>query len=315
MADLSDHFDGQRFFNPWGPSAKGLLDVLRWKLAGGAEPWPARVVDAPAPPLPEMERDRLSATFLGHASLLWRLPGLAVLTDPIFSRRASPFSWIGPARVRPAAFGAAGLPPVDAVLVSHNHYDHLDLPTLRSLAARGVSMAIAPLGNGRVLRAAGFERVIELDWWESVDLAGGRVTLTPAQHWSSRSPFDRNRALWGGFRMEAGGRSAFFPGDTGYGPHFKAIRERLGPVDLAALPIGAYEPRWFMASMHMDPHDAVQAHLDLGARASAAMHWGTFRLTDESIEAPLRGLEAARAEAGLAPETFRILAHGETWIP
>ncbi|HZU53657.1 MAG TPA: MBL fold metallo-hydrolase, partial [Holophagaceae bacterium] len=178
----------------------------------------------------------------------------------------------------------------------------------------GASTVVAPLGNGRALRGAGFERIIELDWWESAELAGGRVTLTPAQHWSSRSPFDRNRALWGGFRMEAGGRSAFFPGDTGYGPHFKAIQERLGPVDLAALPIGAYEPRWFMASMHMDPFDAVQAHRDLGARASAAMHWGTFRLTDEGIEAPLRRLESARTAAGLAPEAFRVLAHGESWV-
>jgi L-ascorbate metabolism protein UlaG (beta-lactamase superfamily) len=314
MADLSDHFDGRRFFNPWGSSAKGLLDVLRWKLTSRAEPWPARIVDASAPPPPELGPGRCSATFLGHASLLWRLPGLTVLTDPIFSRRASPFSWIGPARVRPAAFGLKGLPPLDAVLVSHNHYDHMDLPTLRALAARGASTVVAPLGNGRALRGAGFERIIELDWWESAELAGGRVTLTPAQHWSSRSPFDRNRALWGGFRMEAGGRSAFFPGDTGYGPHFKAIQERLGPVDLAALPIGAYEPRWFMASMHMDPFDAVQAHRDLGARASAAMHWGTFRLTDEGIEAPLRRLESARTAAGLAPEAFRVLAHGESWV-
>ena len=271
------------------------------------------MVDPPAPPLEEIGPDQLSATFLGHASLLMRLPGLTVLTDPIFSKRASPLSWIGPARVRPAALRVLELPPVDAVLVSHNHYDHMDLPTLRALASRRVSTAVTPLGNDRWLRAAGFERVIELDWWESVEVAGGRVTLTPAQHWSSRSPFDRNAALWGGFRLDAGGRSAFFPGDTGYGPHFAAIRERTGPVDLATLPIGAYEPRWFMASMHMDPHDAVIAHRDLGARASAAMHWGTFHLTDEGIEAPLRRLEAARVEAGLAPEAFRILAHGESW--
>ena len=311
---MSDHYDGRRYFNPWGSSAKGLGDVLRWKLGGRSEPWPASVTDAPAPPLPELPEGGMSATFLGHATILLRLPGLAVLTDPIFSRRASPFSWAGPARVRPAAFAPTELPPLDAILVSHNHYDHMDLPSLRALAARGAETAVAPLGNGRRLKAAGFRRVIELDWWESAEIGAGRVTLTPAQHWSSRSPFDRNRALWGGFRLDAGGRSAFFPGDTGYGPHFRIIRERLGPVDLAVLPIGAYEPRWFMQSMHMDPYDAVKAHADLGAAASVAMHWGSFRLTDEGIEAPLRRLEAARREAGLLEEAFRVLAHGESWL-
>lgn len=311
---MSDHFEGGRYFNPWGPSSRGLLDVLRWKLERGAKPWPSRVDDPPPAPLPVIGPTQIGATFLGHASFLLRLPGLTVATDPVFSKRASPVSWAGPARVRRAAFAPEDLPTLDAVLVSHNHYDHLDLPSLRALAARGAGMGITPLGNGRWLKAAGFRTVIELDWWESVEVAAGRVTLTPAQHWSSRTPFDRNRALWGGFRVEAGGRSAFFPGDTGYGPHFTMIRERLGPVDLATLPIGAYEPRWFMATMHMNPADAVRAHLDLGARASAAMHWGTFRLTDEAIEDPLRALEAERKAVGLDPEVFRILAHGESWV-
>lgn len=314
MAKQSDHFDGQRFFNPWGPSARGFLDALRWKLTSTPEPWPDQVQDPPPPPLPAPGPGQLAATFLGHASVLLRLPGLTAVADPIFSRRASPLSWIGPARVRPAAHGPDGLPALDAVLVSHNHYDHLDLPSLRALADRGARTAVAPLGNGRWLKAAGFEEVIELDWWESAPIGGGTVTLTPAQHWSSRTPFDRNRALWGGFHLAGGGRTAFFPGDTGHGPHFALIRERLGPVDLAALPIGAYAPRWFMASMHMDPYDAVKAHAELGAAASAAMHWGTFRLTDESIDAPLRRLDAARDRAGLSPAVFRVLAHGETWI-
>ena len=311
---MSDHFADGRYFNPWGPSSRGLLDVLRWKLERGAKPWPARVSDPTPAPLADLAPGEMSATFLGHATFLLRLPGLAVVTDPIFSVRASPFAWIGPARVRPVAFGPTELPPLDAVLVSHNHYDHLDLPSLRALAAKGTEVAVAPIGNGRWLRQAGFRSVIELDWWESAEIGAGRVTLTPAQHWSSRSPFDRNKALWGGFRLDAGGRSAFFPGDTGYGPHFAAIQERLGPVDLAALPIGAYEPRWFMATMHMNPADAVKAHGDLGARASAAMLWGSFRLTDEGIEDPLRFLEQERASAGVDSSAFRILSHGESWI-
>lgn len=311
---MSDHFDGRRYFNPWGAPPRSFRDVLRWKLTGHPEPWPRSVGDAPAPPLPELGGGGMSATFLGHATILLRLPGLTVLTDPIFSKRASPFSFVGPARVRPAAFDADALPRLDAVLVSHNHYDHMDLPTLKALARRGAETVLTPVGNGRWLKAAGFARVIELDWWESVEIGGGRVTLTPAQHWSSRSPFDRNKALWGGFRLDAGERSAFFPGDTGYGPHFVMIRERCGPVDLAVLPIGAYEPRWFMAPAHMDPFDAVKAHGDLGASASAAMHWGSFRLTDEGIEAPVRRLEEARREAGVEDESFRVLAHGESWV-
>ncbi len=311
---MSDHFEGGRYFNPWGPSSRGLLDVLRWKLERGAKPWPSRVDDPVPAPLPVLDPTRLGATFLGHATILLRLPGFSAITDPIFSRRASPVAWAGPARVRPAALGLEALPPLDAVLVSHNHYDHLDLPSLRALAARGATTALTPLGNGRWLKAAGFARVIELDWWDSAEIAGGRVTLTPAQHWSSRTPFDRNKALWGGFRVDAGGRSAFFPGDTGYGPHFAMIRDRLGPVDLATLPIGAYEPRWFMATMHMNPADAVMAHRDLGARASAAMHWGSFRLTDEGIEDPPRQLEVERKAAGLAEDAFRVLAHGESWV-
>ena len=311
---MSDHFDGRRYFNPWGAGPRSFRDLLRWKLTGHPEPWPRQVEDAPAAPLPTLGRGEMSATFLGHATALFRLPSLTVLTDPIFSTRASPLSWAGPARVRPAALGIEGLPHLDAVLVSHNHYDHMDLPTLKALAAKGMETALVPLGNGKWLRAAGFARVIELDWWESAEIGGGRVTLTPAQHWSSRSPFDRNKALWGGFRLDAGGRSAFFPGDTGYGPQFKMIRERLGAVDLAFLPIGAYEPRWFMAPAHMDPHDAVKAHADLGASASAAMHWGSFRLTDEGIEAPLRRLEEAKREAGLDESVFRVLAHGESWV-
>jgi L-ascorbate metabolism protein UlaG (beta-lactamase superfamily) len=171
---------------------------------------------------------------------------------------------------------------------------------------------VTPLGNGRLLRAAGFHRVEELDWWETAGAAPLPVTVTPAQHFSARGPFDRNRALWGGFLIEAGGRRILHAGDSGYGSHFREIAERLGPIDLALVPIGAYEPRWFMKDIHMNPAEAVQAHLDLGARQSIAMHFGTFQLTPEGIDEPVRELTRALQERGTPADRFRVMQVGES---
>jgi L-ascorbate metabolism protein UlaG (beta-lactamase superfamily) len=206
----------------------------------------------------------------------------------------------------PPALALEQVPKVDLILLSHDHYDHCDLPSLRFFAKRDSSTIIAPLGHGGLLRGAGFTNVVELDWWESsAQVPGAEVTLVPARHWCRRSPFGTNTRLWGGFMLRAGGRLVYFVGDSGYDPAlFAEIGERCGKPDLALIPIGAYEPRWFMSTAHMDPAEAVQVHRDVGARRSLAMHWGTFQLTDEGREDPLRELSRALApgEDFTAPE-------------
>jgi L-ascorbate metabolism protein UlaG (beta-lactamase superfamily) len=241
-----------------------------------------------------------------------RLSVARMLIDPVYANRASPVSFAGPRRVRPPGVRFDDLPPISLVLLSHNHYDHCDLGTLKLLEQRFSPAAVTPPGNGRLLRAAGFRQIEELDWWETSSSAPLPVTVTPAQHFSARTPLDRNRALWGGFIIEGKGRRILHAGDSGYGPHFREIGERLGPIDLALLPIGAYEPRWFMKDIHMNPAEAVQAHLDLGARESAAMHFGTFQLTPEGIDQPVRDLRVALEDRGVPAEQFRIMDAGDS---
>jgi L-ascorbate metabolism protein UlaG (beta-lactamase superfamily) len=214
--------------------------------------------------------------------------------------------------VRAPAIRFADLPPIALVLVSHNHYDHCDRATLRSIARRWRPHVVTPLGNGRLLRSFGLRRIEERDWWERAGDSPVPVTVLPAQHFSARTPFDRNRALWGGFLIEAGGRRILFAGDSGYGPHFGDIRARLGAPDMALLPIGAYEPRWFMRDIHLNPAEAVQAHVDLGAPRSVGMHFGTFQLTLEGIDDPIVALEAELAARGMSRDEFRAPEFGET---
>jgi L-ascorbate metabolism protein UlaG (beta-lactamase superfamily) len=199
------------------------------------------------------------------------------------------------------------------VLLSHNHYDHCDRATLKRLARRFDPTAVTPLGNGALLRSSGFRRVEELDWWDRAQATDLPITVTPAHHFSARGPFDRNRALWGGFVLETSGRRIYFAGDTAYTSAFAAIRQRFTPIDLALLPIGAYEPRWFMRSVHMNPEEAAQAHVDLQARQSIGMHFGTFQLTTEGIDEPQRALGEALMSRGISQADFRTLAFGESF--
>ena len=277
-------------------------------------PWPSEVALDPRRP-PNPGPGEVVVTFVGHATFLIQVGGTSVLTDPMYSRRASPVRFAGPRRVRAPGVRFDDLPTVSLVLLSHNHYDHCDLPTLRRLERRFHSPIVTPFGNGRLLQSAGIRQVEEIDWWETASAAPLPITLTPAQHFSARNPFDRNRALWGGFLIEAGGRRILFAGDTGYGPHFREIAARLGPVDLALLPIGAYEPRWFMKDIHMNPAEAVQAHLDLAARQSIAMHFGTFQLTPEGIDEPVRELVKSLRDRGVPAERLRTAEVGESvWL-
>jgi L-ascorbate metabolism protein UlaG (beta-lactamase superfamily) len=251
-------------------------------------------------------------TFIGHATFLIQTPGANILTDPVFSERASPVQFAGPRRARLPAVDMQNLPGIDFVLISHNHYDHCDLHSLQALQRRFDPRFITLLGNGRLLQAAGIQKVDELDWWEDFFHGPHRITATPAQHFSARTPFDRNRALWGGFIVWAGDQPLYFAGDTGYASLFREIRASYGPMCLAMLPIGAYEPRWFMKDIHMNPAEAVLAHCELDAAQSVPMHFGTFQLTPEGIDEPAAALDAALRANGVSPERFRRLEFGES---
>ncbi len=314
---MSDHFDGERFFNPGASQARGLGVILRWQLTRDRARWPTHIPNPAFPPLGDtVTPGHVSLTFIGHSTFLIRLPGpqgmTSILTDPIFSERCFPVQWMGPRRVRAPGLGLEALPAVDAVLVSHNHYDHMDLPSLRALHRRFRPQIVTTLGNARPLQDAGVPNAVELDWWGIADVGPVRVTATPARHFAARGVNDRNKTLWAGFMLEAGGHRLLFAGDSGAGSHWAAIRDRLGPPGAALLPIGAYLPRSIMQPVHMDPAEAVQARTELGARRAIGMHFGTFQLTDEAVDAPLQALEQARAAAGLETQDFDVLGFGET---
>jgi L-ascorbate metabolism protein UlaG (beta-lactamase superfamily) len=302
------HFDGKHFFNPDAPQARRFIDILRWKLSSRPEPSARFVWDVePSKPPSCVEDNELRVTLINHSTLLLQQSGSHILTDPIWSERASPFTWIGPRRRRKPGVRWEDLPRIDTVLLSHNHYDHLDLATLRGLAARGQSQFIVPARVSRLLRSHSIGPVDELDWGESLPLARATIHSVPALHFSARGIFDRNRTLWCGYVIETADRMVYFAGDTGFGGHFAQIRERFGAPRLALLPIGAYEPRWFMAPVHMSPEDAVRAHHILGAGTSIAIHHSTFQLADDGLDTPKRRLSEC------APgDSFLVLNNGQS---
>ena len=314
---LSDHYDGRRFYNanPQVNTPKGLSMILKWRLT-------TKRVALPLPLPPDNEVARFSqaqpvpsvtTTFINHATELIEFDQLNLLTDPVFSRRASPLTWLGPRRVREPGITLAKLPPIQVILLSHNHYDHLDLESLRFLAQRDQGSIYVPLGVGRVVAPLPFRQIVELDWWQGVDVNDHcRITFVPAQHWSARGLNDRYQSLWGGYVIEAGNFKIYFAGDTGYCAHFKEIRRRFGPMDLSFLPIGAYEPRWMMKDNHMNPAEAVQAHLDLVSKLSLGMHFGTFQLGDEGVNQAPSALKMAMSDRQVDPETFIAPRNGHT---
>jgi len=321
---VSDHFDGEVFFNP-EPTIRrtegkkfGLMTILRARLkrdpAVWAQ-WPKHVENKVYPkPVGLVPAGAVDVTFIGHSGFLLRVAGRNILTDPVFSRRCSPVSFAGPARVRAPGLRIEELPEIAVLVLSHNHYDHCDVPSLRKIAKRFPRMVVVTgLGNKAFLAGKGIANVVELDWWERAELEGVVVTATPARHFSARTLNDRNKTLWAGMMIEpVAGPKIYFAGDSGYTRFFKEIGERLGAPDLALLPIGAYEPRWFMGPVHMNPADAVQAFGDLGAKRAVGMHFGTFQLTAEAIDQPEKDLAIAKAEAGLAGDVFSTIECGET---
>ncbi len=310
MTEQSDHFDGKRFVNATGAAGQPFSAVVRM-LREPRTPWPAHVDLLPQRP-PQLDGAAAVVTFIGHSTFLLQTAAGNVLTDPMYSQRAGPLNLLGPKRVRQPAVRFEDLPPISVVLLSHNHYDHCDLPTLRKLAGRDDPIVVTPSGNGDLARSAGIRRVEERDWWQEATTTPLPIALTPAHHFSARTPLDRNRALWGGFVLTTGGQRIFFAGDTAYAPFFRDIKQRLGRIDLALLPIGAYEPRWFMQAVHMNPAEAVQSHLDLEAAESVGMHFGTFQLTAEGIDEPLRALDDACTANDVPRSRFRTLGFGES---
>ena len=315
MAVTPPRFDGRRYDNPGESASRTLRELLRWQFTAVRRPWPAWVEQEHAVALPQaVPTATLALTFVNHSTFLLQTGAATILTDPVWCDRASPVPFAGPRRVHAPGVPFDWLPRIDIVLVSHNHYDHMDLHTLRRLEARDRPRFVTGTGNGPFLRARGLSRVDELTWWQSIELGAVRLTMGPAQHFSARTPFDRNRTLWGSFVIEGDWPRVFFAADTGYWRHFEEVRARFGAIDLALLPIGAYEPRWFMRPAHMNPADAVQAHIDLQARLTVAMHFGTFRLTDEAWDDPPRHLGEALDARGVPRDRFRVLRPGETLI-
>ncbi|THF50172.1 MBL fold metallo-hydrolase [Allorhizobium terrae] len=316
---ISDHFDGTRFYNPGGILPLGFADVLRWKLNGQKSRWPKRV-DLPsgvAVPAKTVDGNGLRVTMIGHASILIQVCGLNILVDPVWSERVSPVSFAGPKRVVEPGVRFAELPPIDLVLVTHNHYDHLDIKTLDRLHHAFHPLFITPLGNDRIIhKGVPLANIKAVDWGDHVDIAEGvRITAEPSHHWSARGMNDRCMALWAAFVISTPVGRIYHIGDTGFhdGINYRAAAEKYGDFRLAILPIGAYEPRWFMRGQHQNPEEAVEGFQLCKAAFAVGHHFATFQLTDEPMMEPVEHLAEALSKAGIAKERFRPLRAGEVF--
>ncbi len=316
---VSDHFDGQQFYNPGQNNSKTFKDSLIWMLRRDRPAWPEyRELSAYDQPPERVNGRELRLAYVGHVSVLLQSHGLNILFDPVWSDRASPVTWAGPKRAHPPGIRFDELPPIDVVLLTHSHYDHMDIPFLRQLWERDRPRIIAPLGNDNVIqRKLPQVQVETYDWGGQARLNAELIVhLTPALHWSARSVWDRKKALWASFVLETPEGNLYLVGDTAYGNGdlFRQAARQYGPFRLALLPIGAYVPRWFMRDHHMNPHEAVQAHRLLGARYSIPVHYGTFPLADDRYDAPLKDLRLALQEQQVPAEQFRIMEPGTYWL-
>lgn len=312
----SDHFDGERFFNPTPYKEKTFLDVLKWQLTKNKKKWPDQVTNIATPEIKEnthIESNQVHVTFINHATFLLQLKNINILTDPIWSERASPVQFLGPKRVRPPGLAFEQLPPIDIVLISHNHFDHMDKETIKRLEQKFSPQFIVGLGDKVLLQSFGVKNVIEMDWWQETRIKNLTITYTPAQHFSARSLTDRFYSLWGGFMITNElNQNIYFSGDTGLSSYFSDIKKKFTEIHLAFLPIGAYEPRDFMKDNHTNPDDAVKAHLILEPNLSIGKHFGTFQLTDEGFEDPKIDLQKAKKENNINENSFITLNEGES---
>ena len=320
-ADPPPHHAPKGFRNLYDPSERSLGDLLRWKLGLGPSEPPLVSPDQLTPYTPDVlkpdfpriknpDPDRIQITWVGHSTFLIQMDGVNILTDPIFNDRSSPFSFGGIRRLVPPGLELEDLPSIHVVMISHNHYDHLDKHSVERLGNKPIYFV--PLGVAQWLKREKIENVVELDWWQASSSAGLKLNSVPVQHFSGRTPFDRNETLWSGWIIEGKTGKIFFAGDTGYSPVFKEIGERFGPMKISIIPIGAYRPRWFMKPVHVDPPEAIRIHQDIISQQSIASHLGTFKLSDEPIGEPPRYLEKALKEAGLDEKKFIIMKFGET---
>lgn len=309
----SDHFNGKNFLNPLPGEGKGFTDMLRWitnREPGKWNDW-TEIAEQPKPPS-RVGMGELRVTFVNHSTLLLQLDGLNILTDPIWSKRASPFSWMGPTRHKAPGVMLEDLPPIDIMLVSHNHYDHMDVATLKQLAATHQPRTIVTLGNRAYLEPQAIPVAAELDWWQSYELSPEvRLHCVPAQHFSGRGFCDRSTTLWAGFVLESKFGNVYFAADSGWGPHFEEIGRRFGPFRLSMLPVGAFRPRWFMSGVHIGPEEAVEAHKVVRSEVSVPIHYGTFRLGDDGEEEAVELLREILANEPDPKPEFWVLAHGE----
>lgn len=315
---VSDHFDGSVFFNPGGVAPRSFRDLLKWQMGTGRERWPREWPSpfAQARPAERIEGDGLRVIMVGHATLLIQTAGMNILTDPVWSQRCSPISFLGPKRVNAPGIRLDRLPPIDLVLLTHNHYDHMDTRTLTKLHRAHGMRVVTPLGNDRIVRKAvrGLD-VSAHDWGETVRVGPLTIHVEPTHHWSARGLGDRRMALWASFVVEGPAGRIYHVGDTGFhgGRNYRQAAQRHGGFRLAILPLGAFEPRWFMEAQHQNPDEAVRGMQLANASFAAGHHWATFQLTNEAIEEPRRQLADALQRHGVARERFRPMLAGEVW--
>jgi L-ascorbate metabolism protein UlaG (beta-lactamase superfamily) len=310
---ITDHFDGKKFINPGNVKEHGFKDLMKWMRTREKGEWKEQKDLLPgAPPPPVIQGDSVRVTFVNHSTFLIQTMGLNILTDPIWSERASPVGFSGPKRIRPPGIRYEDLPGIDIILLTHNHYDHLDISTLKKLARDFNPVIYCPLGVDLFLEKRGISNTRVMDWWDELQIGDDiSIICTPAQHFSGRGMFDRNKTLWCGFALQTASGAIYYSGDTGYGGFFKDIAMRIGPLRLAFIPIGAYKPEWFMAPIHTSPEDALKVFQDIGSPPSIGMHFGTFPLADDAMNEPVMELERLKAEKGIGENDFIVMKEGE----